>query len=315
MKRLAILSLFLIFQGCIKTAPLPDMAPSPLISVNSLLMNGVDTNWVHLSIIYPYKDSSSIKKAKPVYGSVDIEVDGKSVEVFQKGEPGFQEQFGFTTPLLPGQTVSATFSSPHTSDAHCKVVIPEPVLDSDIISFNATEAIPSDEDSFQELNIQKINIDLVLRSSIAESYDIVLGGETENGRVLGGQIVPPIINSRQNNYLYAAFSSYYGIEAFSAANGLCFTQDDFKEGDKIHLTGTVSILLYQGDRVKSVWPVIGTGSKELYRQIRTMYARSSNDFKEWGVTSPVTTYTNIHNGFGYFLARSVSEIKSMRVML
>ena len=100
-KIIAFLCFVVLLISCIKTAPLPDLAPYPLISVNSLLMNSADTNWVFLSIIYPYKDSSSIKKAKPVYGSVDIEVDGKSIEVFQEGEPGFQEQFGFTTPLLP----------------------------------------------------------------------------------------------------------------------------------------------------------------------------------------------------------------------
>ncbi len=316
-KIIAFLCFVVLLISCIKTAPLPDLAPSPLISVNSLLMNSADTNWVHLSIIYPYKDSSSIKKAKPVYGSVDIEVDGKSIEVFQIGEPGFQEQFGFTTPLLPGQTVSATFSSPHTSDAHCEVVIPEPVQDSDIISFNATEAIPSNNGGSSEFNAyaQKINIDLVFRSSIAETYDIILECETESGRVLEGRITPPTINSRQNYYLYAAFSSYYGIEAYGAAYGLSFQDDDFKEGDTIHLTGSVSIHLYQGDRVKSVWPVIGTGSKELYKHIRSIYARRSNDFKDWGVTSPVTTYTNIDNGYGYFLARSRSEFKSRRVML
>ena len=198
-----------------------------------------------------------------------------------------------------------------------EVVIPEPVQDSDIISFNATEAFPSNDGGSSEFNAytQNINIDLVFRSSIAETYDIILECETESGRVLERRIVPPTINSRQNYYLYAAFSSYYGIEAYGAAYGLSFQDDDFKEGDTIHLTGSVSIHLYQGDRVKSVWPVIGTGSKELYKHIRSIYARRSNDFKDWGVTSPVTTYTNIDNGYGYFLARSRSEFKSRRVML
>lgn len=59
-KIIAFLCFVVLLISCIKTAPLPDLAPSPLISVNSLLMNSADTNWVHLSIIYPYKDSSSI---------------------------------------------------------------------------------------------------------------------------------------------------------------------------------------------------------------------------------------------------------------
>ena len=293
-----ILLLLSLLQGCIETKPLPDLAESPILQVKCLI-NGADTNRIFLSRLYPLRDTLLLKKEKPLNSIVEIKVDGESIPVFRIEGPGSSEQFGFSTPLLPGQTVSASVSASGTPQVYCSTVIPEPLLESDLLSFDISPIIPS-----QHPYIQKFSFDLVFRSGRASAYDVLIRAETDSSSIVGS-IVPTSPIGSKNSFLYASFWEQE-VGYFSNAPSLCFTDRDFRDGDLIHLSGSVSFRNIKGETIRSLKPSIQTQSSELYRHISASYVRSSNDFEDWGLISTITAYTNIENGFGYFAARSQS---------